>query len=272
MDIDLSGRVALVTGGLGGIGAATVRVLVEAGATVALTYAQGVETAEGAQPLLALAPDRMSAHPLDLRSGESIDRCLGEVEERWGRVDILINNAAVGSATVERFSDNVADQDATMLMINANGTLLMSRRFIETVMRQPSDNGAAKLINLSSVGGGVSAFPNFRLSDGMSKAAVAFLTRQLAAEHTGSHLDVFAVCPGATNTGMFQSSTLDHLGADERRDFLYALPKHRLIEPEEVARVLLFLASAHSTVLHGAVIDASMGLGVRPGILTEGSG
>jgi NAD(P)-dependent dehydrogenase (short-subunit alcohol dehydrogenase family) len=134
-----------------------------------------------------------------------------------------------------------------------------------------AEDGPRKIINISSVGGGVTAFPGFRLSDGMSKAAVAFMTRQLAAEHVHSNVDVFAVCPGATNTAMFQASTLNKLSAAERASFLKRLPKGRLIEPEEIAAIVHFLASGLSTPMHGAIIDASMGLGVRPGLMTEGA-
>lgn len=269
MNIDLTGQVALVTGGLGGIGAATVRAFVEAGAIVALSYAEGVESAEQASTLLSLSPESMSAHPLDLRRGDSISACLDAVLERWGRVDILVNNAAVGSATVEKFSDSAEDQDAAMMMINANGTLMMSEQFIKAAQLRAAMGTPSKLINLSSVGGGVTAFPHFRLSDGMSKAAVAFMTRQMAAEHAHSLIDIFAVCPGATNTPMFQASTLNPMSEEQQNDFKQSLPKRRMIEPEEVANLILFLASSHSTILHGSVIDASMGLGVRPGILTE---
>lgn len=122
---------------------------------------------------------------------------------------------------------------------------------------------------MSSVGGGVAVFPGFRLSDGMSKAAVAFMTRQLAAEHVHTPLDVFAVCPGATDTGMFRASTLNAMSPETRARFVNGLPKRRLIAPEEIADVIAFLLGPHARVLHGAVIDASMGLGSRPGLMTE---
>jgi NAD(P)-dependent dehydrogenase (short-subunit alcohol dehydrogenase family) len=68
---------------------------------------------------------------------------------------------------------------------------------------------------------------------------------------------------------MFQRSTLYALGPDERAACVARLPKQRMIEPQEIANLVVFLASGYSTVLHGAVIDASMGLGVRPGLMTE---
>ena len=69
--------------------------------------------------------------------------------------------------------------------------------------------------------------------------------------------------------GKFQASTLDHLTPQQRAEFTGSLPKQRLIAPEEIANIIVFLASGYSTPLHGAVIDASMGLGVRPGLITE---
>jgi len=103
----------------------------------------------------------------------------------------------------------------------------------------------------------------------MSKAAVAFLTRQLAAEAVHGEVDVFAICPGATNTGMFQASTLSKMTLEERLAFLARLPKGRLIEPAEIAALVHVLACPASRVLHGAVLDASMGLGSRPGLMSE---
>ena len=103
----------------------------------------------------------------------------------------------------------------------------------------------------------------------MSKSAIAFLTRQLAAETVHSNIDVFAVCPGATNTPMFDASTLSQMTNTEKDVFLKQLPKNRLIEPSEIAGIVHFLASPAARVLHGAVIDASMGLGVRPGLMSE---
>ncbi len=259
-------RVALVTGGLGGIGRACVEALLAHGAKVAFTYVAGAEDA--AQALIAQSPDRLSAHVLDLRFAESIQTCIHEVGAHWDRIDILVNNAAVGSATVAAFADQAGAQDSVMLAINADGALKLCQAFLGA-MRGRIGSLPLKIINFSSVGGGIAVFPGFRLSDGMSKAAVAFMTRQLAAELTGAMIDVFAICPGATNTPMFQASTLDGMNAAEQAAFTAHLPKQRLIAPEEIANIVVFLASGYSTPLHGAVLDASMGLGVRPGLMTE---
>ena len=264
----LAGTVAFVTGGLGGIGAACVASLRAHGCRVAFTYAAGHESPERAAAVVAQAPEQLSAHPLDLRSAESINACMAAVVARWGVVNILVNAAAVGSATVRAYADDAATQDSVMLAINADGSLKICQAFLaaaaDTLQTVPR-----KLINFSSVGGGIQNFPGFRLSDGMSKAAVAFMTKQLAAELTHSAVDVFAICPGATDTPMFQASTLQGMGADEEAAFRASMPKGRLITPQDIADIVIFLASGYSTPMHGAVIDASMGLGVRPGLITE---
>lgn len=261
----LAGATALVTGGDRGIGRAVVVALLAQGARVAFTHVAGSEAAAAAF-VDDVGAARCSSHQLDLRSPASIDSCIEEVQARWGHFDVLVNNAAVGSATVAGFAEGQFERAGAMLAINAVGTLQMCRAAIAGSAPGP---GRLKIVNLSSVGGGITSFPGFDLSDGMSKAAVAHLTRQLAAEHLHDGVEVFAVCPGATNTAMFQASTLDPMSPEERAAFLARLPRGRLIEPEEIAALIAVLCSSIGGVLHGAVIDASMGLGVRPGVLTE---
>jgi NAD(P)-dependent dehydrogenase (short-subunit alcohol dehydrogenase family) len=256
--------IALVTGGARGIGRAIVERLLHDGWTVALTHVPEIEPPE---PLLAaFAGQRATLHPLDLRLSASITSCMAEVAGRHGGVDALVNNAAVGTATVAAFTEDEGQRDGVMLAINATGTLSMCRAFLAT---QATTDQARKIVNLSSVGGGIAAFPGFSLADGMSKSAVAHLTRQLAAELVHQSVDVFAICPGATDTEMFRQSTLNRMAPADRARFIAGLPKGRLIQPEEIATLAAFLCSPASTVLHGAVIDASMGLGVRPGLISE---
>lgn len=158
---------------------------------------------------------------------------------------------------------------------------------------------------IGSVGGGSqSVFPGFRAADAMSKAAVAYACKYFAAQNrrqingkrspaaapapqpgssatttesdsggASGGVDFVCLCPGATLTDMFRRSTLDRMeekGPAELERFLNALPQGRLMQPEEVGEAVFWLCSSPAaTMFHGAVIDASAGLAVRPGVLTE---
>ncbi len=270
LDPTMKGKVALVSGGMGGVGRETVKTMVAHGMRVILTYADGYEDPQAAAVFAKQLGEDVHAIGLNLMDRTSVERCINDAFSMFGTVDVLVNNAAVGSATVTAYGDTAGEQDRAMLLINADGTLAMTQAFLLQRETREIDT-PAKIINLSSVGGGTTQIPGFRLSDGMSKSAIAFLTRALAAEHVHDNIDVFAISPGAINTRMLQASTLDRMGEDERRAYIAHLPKGRLIEPSEIAAIILFLSSAHSTPLHGSVIDASMGLGVRPGLASEPS-
>ena len=110
----ITGKIAFVTGGFGGIGRECVKALLAHGANVAFTYVDGLEPKDRVDEIVAKNSDCVSAHKLDLRFAKSIQTCMDEVMERWGRIDILINNAAVGSATVSAFSDKPSEQDSAM--------------------------------------------------------------------------------------------------------------------------------------------------------------
>ena len=97
-------------------------------------------------------------------------------------------------------------------------------------------------------------------------AQIALETAELAQEP----IDVFTVCPGAVDTPMFRQSTLDHLSGKDRTALIKSLPDKRLIEPKEIAELVRWLCSPAARVLRGAVLDASLGLGVNPGLLDKG--
>ncbi|WP_035848765.1 SDR family NAD(P)-dependent oxidoreductase [Kitasatospora azatica] len=259
----MAARNILITGGSAGIGRACVERFARAGDNVWFTYRLGAERAAAiVAEVNQERPGAARAFAFDQGNWPDQERLLAELP---GPVHVLVNNAAVGSATVARYAGpHEPEQDEAMLRINALGPLWLSRALLPQLIRQ----GGGKIINVSSVGGGVSQFPGFRLADGMSKAALCHLTRQLAAELVHQSVHVFAICPGAVDTGMFEASTLDPLTPENRAELLKRLPQGRLIEPAEVAELIWWLAGPASGLLHGAVIDASMGLGVHPGLLT----
>jgi NAD(P)-dependent dehydrogenase (short-subunit alcohol dehydrogenase family) len=262
--IDLTKQVAVVTGGSQGIGAATAVTLGEAGASVVITYNKSKSKAlevlreiegKGSHGMVLL---------LDVQQRDSIDSMVSTIMREFGRIDVLVNNAGVGTASVSHYAAP-EDLDKATLEINAVGLLLVTQAVLPIMVQQ--DYG--KIINLSSVGGGMAVFPKFRPASGMSKVAAAFLAKQIVADHPHQRIDAFAVCPGSVNTRMFRESTLDRLSEKERRALLDAMPMRRLIEPQEIADIILFLCSSVASVCRGAVIDASLGLGVRPGLVSE---
>ena len=252
-------RTVLITGGSSGIGRAMVHAFVAQGDHVIFTYHAGKQRAQ--EVVEAAGSEHVRALPLDQGDHASVMALVASLDRP---VDVLINNAALGTKTVERYVEGRAAQDEALLRVNAVGPLWLTDALLPGML----ERGHGTIINISSVGGGIASFPGFRLADIMSKAALAAMTRQLAATLAHEPVDVFAICPGATETAMFEASTLDPLSPEERERFEARLPRGRLITPDEIAALAVFLASDAAPVLHGAVLDASLGLGVHPGAIT----
>lgn len=204
----------------------------------------------------------LQAFPLDLSDYKSIQNLVNSLPSI---PDVIVHNAGLGSATVKRMSALAHEQDEALIKVNAIGTLWLNELLLPTMKER--DSGT--IIFLSSVGGGITQVPGFRYSDGMSKAAIAFLGKILAADLAQSGINVFTICPGATDTPMFNASTLDDLSQAEKQRLIASLPKGRLINPDEIAALAHFLTTDLAKPLHGAVLDSSMGLGVNPGLLQK---
>lgn len=256
-------RNILVTGGSRGIGRAIVEHFCRNGEQVWLTYHSAANEARALVRELAAAGATVEAFEFEQGNWTSH---LSLLRRLPGPVDVLVNNAAVGTKTVERYVQGSAqERDAAVLQINGTGPLWL----IGQVLPGMIERGYGKIINIASVGGGVAVFPGFGIADGMSKAAIAYLTRHLAADLAHHPVAVYAVCPGAVDTDMLRASTLSAQTPSQREALITGLPQHRLICPEEIAEIVWWLSTDQACVLSGAVIDASMGLGVHPGLLTE---
>ncbi|MGH3773683.1 MAG: SDR family NAD(P)-dependent oxidoreductase [Pseudonocardiaceae bacterium] len=255
-------RNVLITGGSSGIGRACVARFVAGGDRVWFTYQSRHERAQRIVAELAAAGAHIEAFEFDQGDWTSHQRLAASLP---GPVDVLINNAAVGSRTVERYmAGTEAERSAAFLHINSVGPLWLTQQLLPGMI----ERGYGKVVNIASVGGGITTFPSFHIADGMSKAALVYLTRHLAAELTHEPVDVFAVCPGAVETAMLEESTLSGLSTPQRHALEARLPGGRLLQPDEVAAVVHWLSGRDAMLLHGAVIDASMGLGVHPGLIS----
>lgn len=265
------GRTALVTGGSSGIGKACVEAIADCGGTVAITYAKGRQRAEELQERIGV--DRSSIHALDMADHSSIHRLIGEVRDRWpewARNGALIHSAAVGTATVKNYVAEGADELGAFYGINAIGTHHLMDATMG-VMQEEEGQARRDLVGISSVGSTLQIFPGFNIADGVSKAAVDLIYRNFAARTVlDPRFRINVVCPGATDTPMLQASFLDHLSAAERADFdARRAPKGRVTPPEEIADLIVYLCSDLAHAVHGATIDASSGLALRPGLITE---
>lgn len=257
-------RNVLITGGSSGIGYATVKTFSYNGDRVWFTYLHGENRAnELINSLKSEVAYTPKAIKFDQSSSDSLASLIKILPKQ---IDIIINNAALGSKTVELAGDyEWSQQDQLLMQTNCLGPLWLSKYYIPGMLKRKY----GKILMLSSVGGGITAFPGFRDTDGMSKAALAFITKKWAAELIHSEVEVFCVCPGAVDTPMFRQSTLNKLSSQELEKFISRLPKGRLIKPEEISELLWWLTLPAAIIMHGAVIDASMGLGVHPGCISN---
>jgi len=256
-------RTVLVTGGSAGIGRAVVERFVADGDRVWFTYLRGRDRARDLLRDLHARGADARAFPLSLGHRASHDALLAALP---GPVDVLVNNAAVGTATATAHAgSDPGGLEEAFFRVNAVGPLWLYQSLLPGML----DRGYGKVVHVSSVGGGVTHFPGFHPADGMSKAALTHLARQSAAELAHAPVDVFAVCPGAVDTGMFRASTLDDLTDAERDALTHELPGRRLIRAEEVAETIVWLCSEAGRLLRGAVLDASLGLGGSPALLAR---
>jgi NAD(P)-dependent dehydrogenase (short-subunit alcohol dehydrogenase family) len=253
-------RSVLITGGSSGIGRALVERFCREDFEVWFTYRSGEERAR--QLVAALRGRLVRAFAFDQGNRKSHEALFAQLP---AAPEIAVLNAGLGSATVASYETSPQEQDEALIRVNAVGVLWLAQALVPKMR----DRGSGKLLFISSVLGGITQFPGFRVADGMSKASVAFLARQLAAELVHTEVDVFTICPGATETPMLAASTLARMTPEERLAFVGHLPKRRLVQPEEIAELACFLCTAPARILHGAVLDASLGLGVHPGLVTS---
>lgn len=256
----LTGRVALVTGGTRGIGAAICRSLASQGATIAAGYSRNAESAqEYAAGFAEQYPDRpMSIHQGNVAMPEDCRRVVAEVIDRHGRLDILVNNAGI---TIDKTVLKMSDEDwQKVIGVNLSGTFFMS----QAALRHMLERGTGRIINVSSIVGEIGNIgqTNYAASKsgllGMTKSMAletAFLVKRSGKLGIAPGLTVNVVSPGVIATEMVQAIP------DKIRDALYEqIPMHRFGDPEEIARVVHFLAADASSFITGQVWSVNGGM------------
>lgn len=251
--IDLSGRVAVVTGGSRGLGRAIARGLSEAGAAVAIASRKR-EVCEALAAELAATGGQASAHAFDAADWDSCDRLFAEVQDRWGGADILVNNA--GKSPVEPSS--IATSEAAfdhVIAVNLRSAFRLSALFGDQMVRR----GKGAIINISS-SGTLRPEPGFA-PYAAAKAGLHILTQTFAKEF-GPAVRVNTVMPGPFHTDGTKSWSRSDGFAEHARKHM---PLGRGGEPEEIVGAVLYLASDLAAYATGACLAVDGGHGIAKG-------
>jgi acetoacetyl-CoA reductase len=240
-------RVAVVTGGTRGIGAAITTMLVEQGATVAAGYSRDHDTAASLVEKLAGAPGAVSLHQGRVDGPEDCERVIAEVLDQHGRIDFLVNNAGI---TVDKTIRKMTTDDwHNVLNVNLFGAFAMTKAVIEHMIGREF----GRIVNISSVIGETGNVGQANYA--ASKAGLFGFTKSLALEMSRRGITVNCVAPGFIATEMVQA-----IPAPVLEKIVARIPQQRLGTPREVARVVCFLLEDESAYITGAAYTVNGGL------------
>lgn len=254
-------KIALVTGATSGIGKKIATSLLEAGAKVAVNYhsedSKRDETARDLRTLLTVAGRPTSDLLMvkaDVSSPKETASMFKQVEDRLGPLDLLVNNAGIQSECPSHELD--PDRIKLELAVNLMGPILCCRSALQAFLKKRSPQGC--IVNISSVHEDVPK-PGF-LPYSVSKGGLRNLTRTLALEYADRNIRINAIAPGAVYTKM-NPQLKDKKTREETKD---QIPTRTIIDPAEIARCVLFLASDESKNLTGQTIRIDGGLSLYP--------
>jgi acetoacetyl-CoA reductase len=241
------GRVAIVTGGTRGIGAAITKSLADAGAHVAAGYSKGAEAAEKCVVALREKGYSVSVHQGRVDDFEDCKRVVDEVLKEHGRVDFLINNAGI---TLDKTLRKMTSEDwHNVINVNLSGAFNMTKAVLEHMI----ERGSGRIVNISSIIGETGNVGQANYA--ASKAGLFGFTKSLALETANKGITANVVAPGFIATEMVSAMPEEAL-----KKVVDKIPTKRLGKPEEVARVVKFLCEDDSGYVTGAAWHVNGGL------------
>jgi 3-oxoacyl-[acyl-carrier protein] reductase len=245
---DLKGKVAVVTGASKGIGAGIAKSLGAAGAAVTVNYASGREGAERVVAAIKADGGKAIAVQADVAKAADVRRLFAETKKAFGRLDVLVNNA--GIYRFQPLDDITEDEFHSLFNTNVLGTILATKEAAKHF-----DASGGSVINISSVAS-EEAVPTASVYSA-TKGAVDAVTRVLAAELGPRKIRVNAIAPGGVETEGTHAAGV--MGSDFEKQMIARTALGRLGQPDDVARVAVFLASDDAAWLTGERLAASGG-------------
>ena len=258
---EFSGTVCLVTGAAQGIGATIAKTFAELGGRVVMADINAAKVVESAERLRT-AGFEVTGLALDVRDSAAIDAAFTELENGWGSVDVLVNNAGVGRIGQ---SEDLSDEDWDLhIDVMLSGTFKMSRRAAPPML----ERGVGAMINLCSIGG-FGGNPQ-RAGYNSAKAGIRILTEVLATEWAARGVRVNAIAPAVTRTAMLQEILDRAEGEILLGDYVGRTPLDRIAETQEQADVVAFLASRRASYITGQILAVDGGWLASDGFPTSG--
>lgn len=241
---DFSGRVAAITGGCNGIGAALAERLANSGARIAIW---DMDVSRPEERISALPQDVYGLFQVDVSDYSSVESAMRETEKAFGKVDILVNCAGIAGPT-SALADYPVDMWRTVQAVNTDGTFHCCKAVVPGMIAR--DYG--RIVNVASIAG-KEGNPNASAYSA-SKAAVIALTKSLGKELAGHDIAVNCVTPAAAKTRIFDQVSQEFV------DFMLSkIPRGRFVTVEEIANMIAWMASAENSFTTGAVFDLSGG-------------
>ncbi|MFC5542443.1 MAG: SDR family NAD(P)-dependent oxidoreductase [Bacilli bacterium] len=233
----LTGKVAIITGGASGIGAATAKLFVEEGAKVVIVDVNEEKGKAFEEELKNQGGEALFVQA-DVTNEEDVQNVFAKAKASFGKVDILFNNAGIGA--VKPTDELPFSEWRKTIAVDLDGVFLFARAAIKEYLQ----SGGGVIVNTASMYGLVGAAGSAAYN--AAKAGVVNFTRSIALEYANRNIRINAICPGFIDTPI--------LGDTDRNGLIEATPMKRLGKPEEIAKAVLFLASDDSSFMTGSAL------------------